>query len=124
MLEPCASTFWSAVKDLRPDLHLSFNPRDRISEPSALRALLAEAGVADADILAEDGRQVLRSPEDWWTIVLGSGFRSVVDQMGSDTAERVRTANLAWIGSQDVTSVETNVIYAAARKPKSSAQAG
>ncbi len=83
MLEPCASTFWSAVKDLRPDLHLSFNPWDRISEPSALRALLAEAGVADADILAEDGRQVLRSPEDWWTIVLGSGFRSVVDQMGS-----------------------------------------
>ncbi len=124
MLEPCASTFWSAVKDLRPDLHLSFNPWDRISEPSALRALLAEAGVADADILAEDGRQVLRSPEDWWTIVLGSGFRSVVDQMGSDTAERVRTANLAWIGSQDVTSVETNVIYATARKPKSSAQAG
>jgi hypothetical protein len=124
VLEPCASTFWSAVKDLRSDLHLSFNPWDRISEPSALRALLAEAGVADADILAEDGRQVLRSPEDWWTIVLGSGFRSVVDQMGSDTAERVRTANLAWIGSQDVTSVETNVIYATARKPKSSAQAG
>ncbi len=80
--------------------------------------------MADADILAEDGRQVLRSPEDWWTIVLGSGFRSVVDQMGSDTAERVRTANLAWIGSQDVPSVETNVIYATARKPKSSAQAG
>jgi len=96
VLEPCASTFWSAVKDLRPDLHLSFNPWDRISEPSALRALLAEAGVADADILAEDGRQVLRSPEDWWTIVLGSGSRSVVDQMGSDTAERY--ARRIWRG--------------------------
>jgi len=52
--------------------------------------------VADADILAEDGRQVLRSPEDWWTIVLGSGFRSVVDQMGSDTAERY--ARRIWRG--------------------------
>jgi hypothetical protein len=81
--------------------------------------LLAEAGIADAEILAEDGRQVLRSPEDWWTIVLGSGFRSIVDQMGSEAAERVREANLTWIRSQNVTSVETNVIYAVARQPQS-----
>jgi 2-polyprenyl-3-methyl-5-hydroxy-6-metoxy-1,4-benzoquinol methylase len=117
VLEPCGSAFWSAVKELRPDLHLAFNPWDRISEPSALRALLAEAGIADADILAEDGSQDLRSPEDWWTIVLGGGFRSIVDQMGSEVAERVREANLAWIRSQNITSVETNVIYAVARKP-------
>jgi 2-polyprenyl-3-methyl-5-hydroxy-6-metoxy-1,4-benzoquinol methylase len=123
VLEPCASAFWSAVQELRPDLHLAFNPWDRISEPSALRALLAEAGIADAHVLAEEGGQVLRSPEDWWTIVLGSGFRSVVDQMGSEAAERIREANLAWIRSQDIASVETNVIYAVARKPQSSAPA-
>jgi ubiquinone/menaquinone biosynthesis C-methylase UbiE len=119
VLEPCSSAFWSAVKNVRPDLHVAFNPWDRITEPSALRALLAEAGIADAEILAEDGRQVLRSPEDWWTIVLGSGFRSIVDQMGSEAAERVREANLTWIRSQNVTSVETNVIYAVARQPQS-----
>jgi len=123
VLEPCASAFWSAVKTLRPDLHLAFNPWDRISEPPTLRALLAEAGITDADILAEAGQQALRSPEDWWTIVLGSGFRSIVDQMGSEAAERVREANLAWMRSQNITSVETNVIYAVARKPQSSTPA-
>jgi hypothetical protein len=32
-------------------------------------------------------------------------------------AVRLRDANLAWIRSHNVTSVETNVIYAVARKP-------
>jgi ubiquinone/menaquinone biosynthesis C-methylase UbiE len=82
VMEPAASVFWSAVKELRPDLYLGFNPWDRITEPAPLRALLAEAGITNPDIVAEDGRQDLRSPEDWWTIALGSGFRSVVDQMG------------------------------------------
>jgi SAM-dependent methyltransferase len=57
-----------------------------------------------------------RSPEDWRTIVIGSGIRSIVDQLGPKAAEQVREANLAWIRSRDITSVETNVIYAMARK--------
>ena len=116
VLEPAASMFWSAVKELRPELYLGFNPWDRITEPAPLRALFAEAGIVDADIVAEDGRQDLRSPEDWWTIVIGSGFRSIVDQMGPEMAGRLREANLMQVRSQGSTSVETNVIYAVARK--------
>ena len=116
VMEPAASVFWSAVKELRPDLYLGFNPWDRITEPEPLRALLAEADIANAEIAAEDGRQGLRSPEDWWTIVLGSGFRSIVDQMGPEMAGRLRETNLSQIRSQGITSVEANVIYAVARK--------
>ena len=116
VLEPAASMFWSAVKELRPELYLGFNPWDRITEPEPLRALLAEAGISNADILAEDGSQDLGSPEDWWTIVIGSGFRSIVDQMGPDLASRLREANIAQIRSRATASVETNVIYAVARK--------
>lgn len=82
------------------------------------------AGIANTNILAEDGRQVLRSPEDWWTIVLGGGFRSIVDQMGPMRPGVVREANLAWIRSQGIASVETNVIYTLARKPQSSGTGG
>ena len=116
VLEPAASMFWSAVKELRPELYLGFNPWDRITEPEPLRALLAEAGISNADILAEDGSQDLGSPEDWWTIVIGSGFRSIVDQMGPEMAGRLRETNLSQIRSQGITSVEANVIYAVARK--------
>ena len=115
--EPGSTGWWSAVKELRPDLRAAFNPWDRIADPAALRRLFAEAGVAEAAIVAEDGRQALRSPEDWWTMVLGSGYRWTVDQMEPETAERLRDTNLAWIRSHNVTSVETNVIYAVARKP-------
>jgi ubiquinone/menaquinone biosynthesis C-methylase UbiE len=114
--EPASTGWWSSVEELRPDLYAAFNPWDRIAEPAALRRLFIEAGVADAAIVAEDGRQELRSPEDWWTMVLGSGYRWTVDQMKPEVAERLRHANLAWIRSRNVTSVETNVIYAAARK--------
>ena len=50
-------------------------------------------------------------------MVLGSGYRWTVDQVGPEMAERLRNANLAWIRSHNITSVETNVIYAVARKP-------
>jgi len=115
--EPGSTGWWLAVKQLRPDLHAAFNPWDRIADPTSLRKLFTEAGVAEAAILAEDGRQALRSPEDWWTMVLGSGYRWTVDQIGPEMAERLRNANLAWIRSHNITSVETNVIYAVARKP-------
>lgn len=115
--EPGSTGWWSAVKELRPDLHATFNPWDRIANPAALHKLLTEAGIAEPAIVAEDGTQVLRSPEDWWTMVLGSGYRWTVDQMEPEMAERLRNANLAWIRSHNVTSVETNVIYALARRP-------
>jgi ubiquinone/menaquinone biosynthesis C-methylase UbiE len=115
--EPGSTGWWSAVKELRPDLHAAFNPWDRIADPAALRKLFTEAGIAEAAIVAEDGRQELRSPEDWWTMVLGSGYRWTVDQMEPQMAERLRSANLAYIRSHNVTSVETNIIYAVAPKP-------
>jgi SAM-dependent methyltransferase len=114
--EPGSTGWWSAVKELRPDLQSAFNPWDRIAELEALRELFTEAGVPDAAIVAEEGRQALRSPEDWWTMVLGSGYRWTVDQMEPAVAERLRQANLAWIRSHNVTAVETNVVYAVARK--------
>jgi ubiquinone/menaquinone biosynthesis C-methylase UbiE len=116
--EPGSTGWRLAVKQLRPDLHAAFNPWDRIADPASLRKLFTEAGVAEAEILAEGGTQALRSPQDWWTMVLGSGYRWTVDQMEPEMAERLRDANLAWIRSHNITSVETNVIYAAARKPR------
>jgi ubiquinone/menaquinone biosynthesis C-methylase UbiE len=114
--EPGSTGWWSAVKELRPDLHAAFNPWDRLADPQALRGHFTEVGIPETEIIAEEGRQALRSPEDWWTMVIGSGYRWTVDQMEPAMAERLRSANLAWIRSHNVTSVETNVIYAVARK--------
>jgi len=115
-LEPASSAFWNAVRNERPDLYKSFNPWDRINDPSALASMLLEAGVRTDDIVAEAGAQPLNSPEDFWTMAMGSGFRGTIEQLDQETRERVRQATLDQISKDRVQSVETNAVYAIARK--------
>jgi ubiquinone/menaquinone biosynthesis C-methylase UbiE len=118
-IEPGASTFWAAVQDHAPPaLHFGgFNPWDRITTVDAVRSLLTAAGVAEPQVQAEQSQQALRSVEDWWTIVIGSGFVWTVEQMEAAIAARVREANLKALRHLGATSINTNAIYAVARKP-------
>jgi len=116
MFEPGSSAWWASIKQFRPDLHSAYKPWERITAPEALRGLLADGGVADAEIAAEAGEQPLKSPDDWWTVVLGSGYRWTVEQMDAETAARVREANLRALREQGAMAIETNVIYAVATK--------
>ena len=99
-----------------PDLVERSRPWTRTTDPQSLRALLQAGGVPDSEIVAEKGEQVLRSPADWWTVVLGSGLRWTVEQVGVEAAERMRAANIAFIRDNGVTAIETTPIYAVASK--------
>jgi hypothetical protein len=80
--------------------------------------MLKEAEVNAAYVVAESGRHPLSAPDDWWTIVLGSGYRGTIEQLDPDARERVRQANLRSIQNSLIQEVETNVVYAVARKEK------
>jgi ubiquinone/menaquinone biosynthesis C-methylase UbiE len=116
MFEPACGAFWEGVQAIRPDLHRAYHPWDRIAEPEDLSRVLREAGVPGSTVVAEAGRHPLRSPQDWWSIVLGSGFRSTVDQLGAGDAGRVRRTSLDWLATHDIHEIEVNVIYATAAK--------
>ena len=73
--EPANSAFWEAVRQEAPELHKALNPWNRIATPEGLSAIFEAAGVPDVVITSETGSHPLRSVEDWWTIVMGSGFR-------------------------------------------------
>ena len=60
---------------------------------------------------------MLRTPEDFWTMALGSGLRWTIDQMGAELAREVKQEVLDWLAAKGVDQVETNVIYAIAEKP-------
>ena len=62
------------------------------------------------------GTHMLRTPEDWWTMVRGSGYRATIDQLSADAYERVRRQNLNFIRESETRSVEANVIYGQAAK--------
>jgi hypothetical protein len=98
----------------RPDLVGAFHPWTRVTDPDDLRDLFLRAGAAPPVTATEPGTQPLTGPEDWWTIVLGTGYRATVERLGPEAAQRVREANLAVVEERGVREVETSVVYAVA----------
>jgi hypothetical protein len=113
--EPVNNAFWNSVRNVRADLYKGFNPWDRICEADALRALM-ESLTIEVDVVAEADSQPINSPDDWWAMVLGSGYRGTVDQLSLDEREQVRAESLEFIRREAISSVEANVIYAIGKK--------
>lgn len=116
VFEPANQTFWGVIEAERPDLVKKFMPWDRISDPASLQALLEAGGATQVEVFSEVATHELASPEDWWTMVLGSGFRGTINQLDSAARERVRQANLQYLQTNEVHSLEVNVLYAIAQK--------
>jgi ubiquinone/menaquinone biosynthesis C-methylase UbiE len=120
LFEPANEAFWRSIKDVRPDLYKGFNPWDRINDPASLKNILTEGGVEAPKITGENRLHSISSPEDWWTIVLGSGYRGTIEQLNLLEREKVKHANLSFIRDGKISAVETNVLYALATKPPTS----
>jgi ubiquinone/menaquinone biosynthesis C-methylase UbiE len=118
LFEPANDRFWRAIKDVRPGLYKDFNPWDRINDPASLRKILNEAGVASPKIIPENRLHPIRSAEDWWTIVLGSGYRGTIEQLNLAERKNVEQANLAFLRDEKISAIQTNVLYAVATKPQ------
>jgi hypothetical protein len=116
IFEPAYSRWLIAVGKERPDLVTAFNPWDRITDVISVRKLLQDGGVIDVEVISEEGVQPLRSADDWWTIALGSGLRWTIEQMGPETAARVKADNVGWLTENKIDRVETNAIYAIGTK--------
>lgn len=77
--------------------------------------MLAEAGVAVCAIDTEHSRQPLISPDDWWVIALGSGYRGTIDKLDPGTQEAVKRDPLAPLRARNALTAETNALYAIAK---------
>lgn len=129
LFEPLWSVYWSAVQAERPELRPAGGRYDEISTPAGMQALLAEAGIeAGRDGLAEieafDAMHPIRTGDDWWGIVRGSGMRGVADAIDPDHRDRVRAACDAAIDGPDGTGgtggvheVPVNVVFTRVTRP-------
>jgi len=117
MFEPGNSVFWDSVARVRPDLHKSFNPWERINTPAGLRGLFIDAGIGDASIQPLNRLHPLPQPEDWWTLACGSGYRGTLEQMATAEGQQVHDDTVGFFRKNGVTAVETNVLYGVATKP-------
>jgi ubiquinone/menaquinone biosynthesis C-methylase UbiE len=116
LFEPANSAFWRSIKDVRTELYKSFNPWDRINDPATLKNIFREGGVETPKITAENRLHLINSAEDWWTVVLGSGYRGTIEQLNASERERVKNANLAFLREARISAIEINVLYALATK--------
>ena len=116
---PMLDAWKAAVAAERPDLIATSDPWERVTDPTALAELLRAAGLPEDgwSVLPEFERWPLRTPRDWWSIVMGSGLRWTVDQLDPDAAERVRLASLEHARRHEVEWITCNALYATATKP-------
>jgi SAM-dependent methyltransferase len=96
LFEPGNNVFWRSIMDVRPDLYKGFDPWDRIDNPVSLKRIFDQAGVASANIVSEDRLHSIRSGDDWWAIVLGSGYRGTVEQLNRAEWETVKESKLSF----------------------------
>jgi SAM-dependent methyltransferase len=116
LFEPADPIFWAAVKREDPALHASIKSWSKIFEPDPLCMLLKECGVPHPEAVAEPGWHPLHAPEDWWTIMLGSGYRSTVEALSPANREKVKTASIEGVRQARIHQLRTDVVYAMARR--------
>jgi ubiquinone/menaquinone biosynthesis C-methylase UbiE len=115
--EPADGIFWQAVRREDPELYKSIKPWSKIVEPGPLRTLLVDCGILDSKVVAEPGTHPIESAEDWWTIILGSGYRSTVDALSDQDRERVKITTIEGVRREKIREIRTDVVYAVARRP-------
>jgi ubiquinone/menaquinone biosynthesis C-methylase UbiE len=117
LFEPGDSIFWQEVGRLRPDLDRAFNPWGDLATPDALGGLLRSIGIAGVVVTAENGSLRLLRTDDFWQIVLGSGYRGTVEALTPEHVDAVRDAVLGELRRRGVQEVTTNVVYSRATRP-------
>ena len=94
----------------------SSGPWERTNRLPVVSELMERGGVQDALVAEEENELPLPSPEIWWDIVMGTGMRKWVTDLGEDGARRVREQNLDWVRKHRIQSLKLSAIYAVARK--------
>ena len=118
LFEPVNSAFWTAVQRVRPELFKSFNPWDRLGEPELLRQLFGHAGLPQPVVDVEISAHPIRGDEDVLALLMGSGYRGVIEQLSRSHWTRVRDEVMAEVRKSRTVSINADVIYATCVKPE------
>ena len=94
-LEPLHSVFWNTLGDLRPELLPSTDRAAALNTPDLLRGAFERAAIPAPAIEAEHRDHPIRAAEDWWNLMLGSGYRPVINRLTDAERGHVRAACLA-----------------------------
>jgi SAM-dependent methyltransferase len=112
VFEPGNTLFWDAVRRERPELYDIPRPWEWITSPAQVREMFARAGIGEVEITPEDPGHELESAEDFWELLMGTGYRGTIDQLTPDQRAQVRAACL----TLEARRLTSPVLYTVARK--------
>ena len=115
VFDPMRQVFVETVRELAPHVDV-LEPWRRTENPSVLSAIFEAAGIEPVTIETHDDRLPLRSPDDWWRIVMGSGFRRTVAGLDEPTAREVRRRCDAYIRDHHLAQIINRTHYALSRR--------
>jgi ubiquinone/menaquinone biosynthesis C-methylase UbiE len=90
-------------------------PWGRINEDN-IQSFVKESGICNHNIVVEDNSISLKSPEEWWNIVTGSGLVKFLNQIEPASVEKVKDSNINWLQKNDISTLSLDVIYVSALK--------
>ena len=114
VFDPMRQVFVETVAELAPDIEV-LQPWRRTEDVSIFRGVFEAAGIPDVDIVTDDDRLPLRSPDDWWRIIMGSGFRRTVAALDESTAGELHKRCDAHIADNGIDHIVNRTHYAVAR---------
>jgi ubiquinone/menaquinone biosynthesis C-methylase UbiE len=114
VFDPLRQVFVETVGELAPDVEV-LQPWRRTEDVSVFRGVFESAGIRDVAIVTEDDQLRLRSPGDWWRIIMGSGFRRTVAALDDSTAGELRRRCDAYIAEHGIDQIVNRTHYALAR---------
>jgi SAM-dependent methyltransferase len=114
-VDPMRSVFVDAVHAVVPGFDV-VQPWCRTEREAVLRGLFDGIGVVDLTVSTEEDHLALPSSDDWWRIVMGSGLRRTVTEIGEEAAALVRRRCDDFIEDHGLTEVMSLSRYAVARR--------
>ena len=64
------------------------------------------------------GQHHIGHPDQFWDIVLGSGYRATMDALNQDQQDTVRECLLARLRAAGVTTLRADVVFGTAERPR------
>jgi ubiquinone/menaquinone biosynthesis C-methylase UbiE len=114
VFDPLRQVFVEAVAELAPGFEV-LQPWRRTEDVGTFRGVFEAAGIGDVSVETHDDRLPLPSPDDWWRIVMGSGFRRAVAALDEPTVTELRKRCDAYIADHDTREIVSRTHYGVAR---------
>ncbi|MFG5381885.1 class I SAM-dependent methyltransferase [Yoonia sp. R2-816] len=115
--QPGAAIFTEELGTLRPDIPEPLRAWERLTSRNAIEDLIASATNVVPEVHPAPDQQSLATPRDWWTIVMGSGYRWEIDQLTSDERQRLEQRCSARIRAEVIKAISVPAFHAVAGKP-------